>query len=209
MAGLLFLAQGQAECEGHHWKNRMVPEPLLGKLASDLQEIWGGLKSQAQKMECRSKNPWLARGRHGQEPLSFSASSRMCTIKQKWKIIRSERGLALSEAGRKVRLNPICQKTKGIWRGRCGRRKAGAASGQGERGRRPPQSPSPPSPRTQEPLLQLPIIWDVSPFIAGPSAPRSAAVRMWPRFGLPRLGVPGHCVRWCMGSQALMTLQPH
>lgn len=40
-------------------------------------------------------------------------SSRMCTIKQKWKIIRSERGLAPSEMWWKVRLNPICQKTEG------------------------------------------------------------------------------------------------
>lgn len=41
----------------------------------------------------------------------------MRTIKQKWKIISSERGLALPETGRKVRLNPICQKTEGSGEG--------------------------------------------------------------------------------------------
>lgn len=80
-----------------------------------------------------------------QELLSFSASSRMCTIKQKWKIIRSERGLALSEMGWKVRLNPICQKIERSGEGSAGEGKLELPVGRGEE-LATPQSPSPPSP---------------------------------------------------------------
>lgn len=55
----------------------------------------------------------------------------MCTIKQKWKIIRSERGLALSEMGQKVRFNPICQKIEGSGEGSAGEGKLELPVGRG------------------------------------------------------------------------------
>lgn len=87
--------------------------------------------------------PFLPQPR--QELVSFSASSRMCTIKQKWKIIRSERGLALPEMERKVRFNPICQKIEGSGEGSAGEGKLELPVGRAE-GLATPQSPSPTSP---------------------------------------------------------------
>lgn len=109
----------------------------------------GGLKSQPQRdgASMRMEHQCPSLPQPGQQPLSFSASSRMCTIKQKRKIIRSERGLALSEMGQKVRLNPICQKTEGSGEGGVGGAKLELGRGRGA-GDPPPMPLSTLSPNT-------------------------------------------------------------
>lgn len=83
---------------------------------------------------------------------ALSASSRMCTIKQKWKIIRSERGLALSEMWRKVRLNPICQKTEGSGEGGAGGGKLELLLGGGRGAGDPSKTPFRPPPEHRSPV---------------------------------------------------------
>lgn len=139
-------------------------------------------------------------------------SSRMCTIKQKWKIIRSERGLAFPETGQKVRLNPICQKTEGSGEGGAegGKLELPLGRGRGAGDSLPLKPLSTLSSNTGDPA-SAPCLLPRTPRHLGcltlfcqKQNPGSAVVTTCPTFGLPHRRVLACCLQWVRGHRHLL-----